>query len=79
MALASTSQAIGAVTRLLVDHLNRRTALPINIGRPEASSTVNVPTLNLFLYELLFDPSLKNASLVDGQAPPLWLTLKYFV
>ena len=79
MALASTSQAIGAVTRLLVDHLNRRTALPINIGRPEASSTVNVPTLNLFLYELLFDPSLKNASLVDGQAPPLWLTLKYLV
>jgi hypothetical protein len=79
MALASTSQAIGAVTRLLVDHLNRRTALPIAVGRPEASASVNVPTLNLFLYELLFDPSLKNTSLVEGQSPPLWLTLKYLV
>lgn len=79
MALASTTQAIGAVTRLLVDHLNRRTSLPINVGRPEASASVNVPTVNLFLYELLFDPSLKNEPLVDGQTPPLWLTLKYLL
>lgn len=79
MALASTSQAIGAVTRLLVDHLNRRTTLPINVGRPESSSSVSTATLNLFLYETLFDPSLKNESLVDGQPPPLWLTLKYLV
>jgi hypothetical protein len=79
MSLAHTSQAIGAVTRLLVDHLNRRTSLPINVGRPENSASVSAATINLFLYETLFDPSLKNESLVDGQSPPLWLTLKYLV
>jgi hypothetical protein len=79
MALANTSQAIGAVTRLLVDHLNRRTALAINVGRPEDSTNAQVPTLNLFLYETLFDPSLKNHPLAEGAAPPLWLTLKYLL
>ena len=32
MALANTNQAIGAVTRLLADHLNRRTNYPVNLG-----------------------------------------------
>ena len=79
MALANTSQAIGAVTRLIVDHLNRRTSLAINVGRPEDSASTSVPALNLFLYETLFDPSLKNHPLAEGQAPPLWLTLKYLL
>lgn len=79
MALANTSQAIGAVTRLIVDHLNRRTSFPVNVGRPEDSAGVNVATVNLFLYETVFDPSLKNYPLAEGQAPPLWLTLKYML
>lgn len=79
MALANTSQAIGAVTRLIVDHLNRRTSLPVNVGRPEDSADVNLPTVNLFLYETVFDPSLKNHPLSEGQRPPLWLTLKYLL
>jgi Pvc16 N-terminal domain len=79
MALTNTSQAIGAVTRLIVDHVNRRTALPVNVGRPEDSSNVTISTLNVFLYETLFDPSLKNYALVDGQSPPLWLILKYLL
>ena len=66
MALANTSQAIGSVTRLIVDHLNRRTGLSIAVGRPEDSAGVNVATLNLFLYESLFDPSLKNHALVEA-------------
>ena len=79
MALANTSQAIGSVTRLIVDHLNRRTAFPVNVGRPEDCSGVSASTLNLFLYETLFDPNLKNHPLVEGQAPPLWLALKYLL
>jgi hypothetical protein len=79
MALANTSQAIGAVTRLIVDHLSRRTALPVNVGRPEDAANGNISTLNIFLYETLFDSGLKNYPLVDGQSPPLWLTLKYLL
>ena len=79
MALANTTQAIGAVSSLLVDHLNRRTNLLVNVGRPEDSAGVSVTTLNLFLYEANFDPSLKNHALSEGQRPPLWLTLKYLL
>lgn len=79
MALAATTHAIGAISRLLVDHLNRRTSLPVAVGRPEDSSGVTTPTLNLFLYETAFDPGLKNQPLVEGQPPPLWLTLKYLL
>lgn len=71
--------AIGAVTRLLADHLNRRTNHNINTGRPEDSASVQAPTLNLFLYEVVFDPSLRNHPLVEGQKPPLWLTLRYLL
>ncbi|HEX9784427.1 MAG TPA: DUF4255 domain-containing protein, partial [Opitutaceae bacterium] len=79
MALADSSRAIGAVTRLLADHLNRRTGLSIETGRPESAAGGNTNTLNLFLYETSFEPSLKNVALVEGQPAPLWLTLKYLI
>ena len=84
MALADTTGAIGAVTKLLSDHLVRR-AQPavtnVSVGRPEDAfgNKNNNPKFNLFLYEVHFDGSMRNVSLQDGQPPPLWLTLKYLI
>jgi Pvc16 N-terminal domain/IPT/TIG domain len=81
MALADTGKAIGAVSQLLRDHLLPPT-VPVNdvtIGRPEAAATTSNPTLNLFLYEILFDPNLRNQPLDRGQSIPLWLVLKYLL
>ncbi len=80
MALADTGKAIGSVTKLLIDRLSTKTGLNITIGRPEPSANgISGKRLNLFLYEALFDPSLKNVSLDEGQPPPLWLVLKYLL
>lgn len=84
MALAGTGKAIKGVTDLLKTHLEERLQVldninnfNVTIGRPGESRTV--PGLNLFLYEALFDASLKNVSLAEGQQPPLWLVLKYLL
>lgn len=83
MALADTGKAIGAVTEMLKDHLvNRFSTIPgfnITVGRPESAANETAPKLNLFLYEALFDQSLKNITLDEGQPAPLWLVLKYLV
>lgn len=80
MALADSSRAVGAVTRLLVNHLSRQTELSITTGRPEqAASSGGNPKLNIFLYETQFDGSLRNLSLDEGRPPPLWLVLKYLL
>jgi len=80
MPLAETPRAIGAVTKLLGDHLNRRTQISITVGRPESATTSGSnPKINLFLYETLFEGSMHNVSLEEGQPPPLWLALKYIV
>lgn len=82
MALADTTKAIGVVTELLKDRLTNRTSLPVTVRRIEEAATTSNPAgkkLNLFLYEALFDPSLKNVSLGQGQPPPLWLVLKYLL
>lgn len=79
MALADSGRAIGAVTRLLQDHLIRR-GFDVSIGKPEdAASNDSNAKLNLFLYETVLDPQLRNQSLRDGEAPPLWLVLKYLL
>jgi len=79
MALADSGRAIGAVTRLLQDHLIRR-GFEVSVGKPEdaADSDTNAK-LNLFLYETAFDPHLRNVSLRDGELPPLWLVLKFLL
>ncbi len=82
MALTDTYQAIGKVTALLSEHLNTKTNLLVTVGRPEPGGNgggQGGPRLNLFLYEALFDPGLKNVPLDEGQKPPLWLVLKYLI
>jgi len=78
MALADSGRAIGAVTRLLREHLVRR-SFAVSVGKPEdAADTDANAKLNLFLYEATFDASLRNVSLNYSQ-PPLWLALKYLL
>ncbi|HKQ29811.1 MAG TPA: Pvc16 family protein [Burkholderiales bacterium] len=81
MALADTKEAIGAVTQMLQTKLIATTGVNVTIGRPEAAakSSVDGPKLNLFLYQVGFDPFMKNMALDDGQPMPLWAVLHYFV
>jgi hypothetical protein len=79
MALEDSGRAIGAVTRLLQDHLIRR-GFDVSIGKPEDAAKNNTnEKLNLFLYETAFDPHLRNLSLRDGEPPPLWLVVKFLL
>ena len=78
MALADSNRAIGAVTRLLIDHIGRRTSLNITARHPRAAAASDSnPKLNLFLFETTYDPTLKNFSLTNGDPAPLWLVLRY--
>ena len=81
MALANSINAIGSVTDLLTLRLKERTTpqLDVTVGRPEPDSPPAGARLNLFLYEVQFDASLKNVPLDEGQRPPLWLVLKYLM
>jgi hypothetical protein len=79
MAAADSSGALGAVTRLLRDHLIRR-GFDVSVGRPEEAALANTNAkLNLFLYETGFDPNLRNVELRHNEPPPLWLILKYLL
>lgn len=79
MALVDSARAIGAVTDALAERLKTKTGLAISVGRPEPGALAGANRLNLFLYEIQFDASLKNVPLDDGQRPPLWLVLKYLL
>lgn len=82
MPLADSSRAIGAVTGLLTERIEALTSHNVTVGRPEppsANGGLSNPRLNLFLYEALFDPHLKNTPLGEGEEPPLWLVLRYLV
>ena len=78
MSLADTSKAIGAVTEALKLRLDSRTGTSVSVGRlGQASGTGE--HLNLFLYEISFDPHLKNTPLNESEKPPIWLVLKYLL
>ena len=83
MPFADTGKAIGAVSELLRSYLILRlsgTVANIRVGKAEATGTaITNPRLNVFLYEVQFDPNLRNESLDAGQLPPLWLVLKYLL
>jgi hypothetical protein len=81
MPLAATSGAIGAVSRVLRDHLVAQ--IPelgdVTVGRPQLAVGGAALRFNLFLYEVQFDPHLKNISLEEDGPPPLWLSLRYLL
>ncbi|HEY8613169.1 MAG TPA: Pvc16 family protein [Roseomonas sp.] len=77
MALSDSGRAIGAVTRLLREHLLRR-GFNVTIGKPEAASDTT-DKLNLFLYECGIEGHLRNVSLQPGRPAPIWLTLRYLL
>ncbi|HEY1219124.1 MAG: Pvc16 family protein [Bryobacteraceae bacterium] len=87
MALSDTGTAIGSVSRLLKDTLtNALTNTPpgptVSISRPEPAASGGVPQgarLNLFLYEVQLDASLRNVPLTPGRPSPLWLVLRYLL
>lgn len=80
MPLADSGRAIGAVTKLLREHLIRR-GFAVSVGPPQQAAVDNqvINKLNLFLYQTDFDASLRNVALLDDQPPPLWLSLRYIV
>ncbi|QBE66502.1 DUF4255 domain-containing protein [Pseudoduganella lutea] len=79
MSLGDSLRAIGAVTRLLRERL-AAAGFNVTVGKPEdaASSDANAK-VNLFLYETVFDPYLRNVPLHEGEPPPLWLALRYLL
>ena len=80
MAFVDTAEAIGAVTHFLEEKIHNKTGMDITVGRPGDNQSNNTgERLNLFLYEGVFDPTLKNTPLEEGQPAPLWLVLKYIL
>ena len=77
--LTDSGRAIGAVTKLLHDRLVAAGlgVADVSVGRPEPPAGAPAPRVNLFLYELRFDASLRNHPLDVGQAAPVWLILHY--
>jgi hypothetical protein len=81
MALTDTKEAIGAVTRMLQTKLSGATGLNVTVGRPDsaAAPTTSGDKLNLFLYQVGFDPYMKNVVIDAGMPAPLWTVLHYLV
>jgi hypothetical protein len=82
MPLADSSRALGAVAGLLTQRIELLTGHNVTVGRPEppsANGGIGNPRLNLFLYEVVFDPSLRNTPLDEGQDAPLWLVVRYLM
>lgn len=80
MSTSDSSRAIGSVTRLLKEHLARCGYTSVHIGHPEDAVTSSPGSkLNLFLYEVGFDPQLKNTRVIGPASSGLWLNLKFLL
>src|SRR5262249_53504745 len=87
MALIDTGTAIGSVSRLLKTALtnaftNVTPTAVVSISRPEPASGGGghqSARVNLFLYEVQIDASLRNVPLTNGRPTPLWLVLRYLL
>ena len=79
MALSDSFEAIGGVSELLQTRLMDATKVFVGIGRPEIAAGDSTRKLNLFLYRIGFDASLRNYPLDPGQDAPLWLVLYYLI
>jgi len=80
MPLLDSQKAIGVVSELLRIRVSMRlNNMPVSVGRPEEATKSSGPRLNLFLYRVGFDASLRNFSLDAGQQPPIWLVLYYLL
>lgn len=61
------------------DHLVRR-GFDVSVGRPEEAAAADAnDKLNLFLYEVALDASMRNLSTRPGDPPPLWFALRYLL
>jgi len=79
MPLSDSFDAIGGVSELLQTRLMDTTKVFVGIGRPESAAGDSTRKLNLFLYRIGFDASLRNHPLDAGQDAPLWLVLYYLI
>ncbi|KFN42200.1 hypothetical protein N789_14530 [Arenimonas oryziterrae DSM 21050 = YC6267] len=80
MPLMATHEAIGAVSEAIRAQLQLRAGVLVTVSRPDVAADADgAPNLNLFLYQLDFDPFLKNHALQDGEPAPLWLVLRYLL
>jgi len=77
MSLQDTGKAIGAVSDLL--RLQLSLLANVKVGRPPEGASSSDVCLYLFLYEILYDATLKNVNLPGGGRQPLWLVLKYIL
>lgn len=88
MALTDTSLAIGGVSRLLSAVLtNALSSVPpynpgVTISRPQPGNGgggAQDARINLFLYEVQIDGSMRNIPVTPGRNAPLWMVLKYLL
>lgn len=85
MALSDSGEAIGAVTNLLRDQLDTRInkgktkpEITVIIGKPKQNTGAGKAVLSLSMYEIQFDPAMKNTP-CEGVEQPVWLVLKFLI
>lgn len=79
MSVAHSKDAIGAVTQLLLNSLQKTTGVAVDVGRPESAAKATGQRFNLFLYRIGFDQNLHGTSLEEGHPAPLWAVLHYLL